>query len=347
MTQPGTGALGTDSFPHQMAGHCGSGALRDLLEFNGLDYGQGPLSEGVAFGLGGGLGFLYMEVPDLRPPVYLVGRTADMERDFAAHLGIGLEVRATADPREGWDWVRGEIDAGRPPMVWADIAELDYLRVRMTNTRHDIVIVDYDEDQQIALVADNDREELQRCSLESLARARNSNGFPGPNEHTTFIYQWPVDLRDPKAAATAAIRRAVSNMLEGGESLVAMGDATGLSGIEQFASSYPEWPSTFDPDTFSVAMKSLGVFITKAGTGGAMFRSLHAQFLRDMSELLGSSELSETADIYEQLTQTWIELARAAADGDHQAGLSPASNLPGLERAGVDSMRAWLDAQTD
>ena len=39
------------AFPHQLAGHCGSGALRDLLEFHGLDFGRGPLSEGAAFGL--------------------------------------------------------------------------------------------------------------------------------------------------------------------------------------------------------------------------------------------------------------------------------------------------------
>jgi hypothetical protein len=31
------------SFPHRRAGHCGSGSLRDLLEFHGLDYGHGPV----------------------------------------------------------------------------------------------------------------------------------------------------------------------------------------------------------------------------------------------------------------------------------------------------------------
>src|SRR3954451_4739743 len=118
-------------FPHRRAGHCGSGALRDLLEHRGLDYGGGPLSEGAVFGLSGALGFLYVELPQLRPPIYLVGRTGDLETDIAPHLGGRVEIADTDDAQEGWAHVRAEVDAGRPPMVWADIKHLDYLRVQM------------------------------------------------------------------------------------------------------------------------------------------------------------------------------------------------------------------------
>lgn len=331
----------TAAFPHRFAGHCGSGALRDLLEFHGLDFGSGSLTEGMAFGLAGGLGFLSMELPGMTPPVYLVGRTADMERDFAEHLGIGLEVRETDDPDEGWRWVREEIDAGRPPMVWADIAHLEYLRVRMTNTRHDIVIVDYDDDEQIAWIADNDREALQRCSLASLAAARHSEGFPGPNRHTTFVYDWPDRLGDPRDAASAAIGRAVGNMLDGGAALAGLQGATGLAGVERFAQAYPTWPSTF-ADALPAALKGLSVFIVKAGTGGAMFRSLHARFLHDMADLLASRPLLDAARIYDELADTWVALATSAAADDHASGLPAAAALPALEREGVAAMQRWL-----
>jgi len=46
--------------PHRRAGHCGSGALRDLLEFHRLSWSDRPLSEGMVFGLGAGLGFAYV-----------------------------------------------------------------------------------------------------------------------------------------------------------------------------------------------------------------------------------------------------------------------------------------------
>lgn len=32
---------------HTRAGHCASGSLRDVMVHHGLDYGSGPLSEGM------------------------------------------------------------------------------------------------------------------------------------------------------------------------------------------------------------------------------------------------------------------------------------------------------------
>lgn len=337
------GAQGARGFPHRRAGHCGSGALRDLLELHGLDYGGGPLSEAAVFGLAGGLGFLYLETVGATPPLYLVGRTADLERDFADHLGIGLEVRETDDPDEGWRLVRDQIDAGRPPMVWADIGELEYLRVRMHNTRHDIVVVDYDEREGIAWIADNDRDELQRCSLDSLARARNSDAFPGPNLHTTFVYDWPERLRAPTDAARAAIRRGVANMRDGGEALAGLPGAFGLEGVDRFAASYVEWPQKFGPE-LPAALKGLWLFIVKAGTGGAMFRSLHAGFLRDLGELLNDSTLLATAETYDELATAWRSLAAAAERRDHSAGREGVARIRSLEHLGVSLMEEWAEA---
>lgn len=328
-------------FPHRRAGHCGSGALRDLLEFHRLDYGAGPLTEGAAFGLAGGLGFLYLEIPELEPPIYLVGRTADLERDVAAHLGISLEVRETEDPEEGWRWVREEVEAGRPPMVWADIGHLDYLRVRMHNTRHDILVVGYDEDRGIAWIADNDRDELQACSLDSLASARHSDAFPGPNLHTTFVYDWPERLPEPADATRAAIERAVANMRGGGDAIAGLPGAFGLEGIERFAAAYPAWPGTFG-ELLPLALRGLRVFIVKAGTGGAMFRSLHSEFLNDMAVLLDDADLRALAGVYGVLSSLWRALALHAERDDHAGGLLAVEQIAALEHLGVSLMETWL-----
>lgn len=334
----------TETFPHRRAGHCGSGALRDLLEHEGLDYGDGPLSEGSVFGLSGTLGFLYVELAQLRPPVYLVGRTAHLERDLPAHLGGSVEIRATDDPEEGWANVRAEIDAGHPPMVWADIKHLDYLRVQMHNTRHDIVVVGYDEDEGIAWIADNDRDELQACSLESLRRARNSDAFPGPNRNTVFVYRWPERLRDLRAAARDGVRRAVDNMRgDGGDAVAGLPGSTGLAGVAAFADAYQRWPETFG-DGLEAALSGLRVFIVKAGTGGAMFRSLQARFLRDTAEALGDARLRAAADAYDELTSAWIALADTAAARDHAGGVALVRDVAARECRGVEHLERWLAA---
>jgi hypothetical protein len=336
------------SFPHRKAGHCGSGAFRDLLEFHGLSWTGEPLSEAMAFGLGGGLGCFYYELPDMRPPIYLVGRGGGLERGVCEHLEIELDLRKTDDPDEGWRWLRDELDAGRPTMINADILELEYLRVKLSNTMHDIVVTGYDGDEGVAFVADNDREEIQRCSLESLARARDSQGFPAPNHHATWVMRFPDALPEPRVAIERAIAQSVSNMTEAAEGLAGLDPACGLDHVATLADGYTRWPETFG-DKLGAALGGLWVFIVKAGTGGAMFRGLQAGFLRESAELLADEHVARAAGVYEELAGAWVSLAGAAAaarEGDpheaHAAGLPHIEAVARLEREGTDAMAACL-----
>jgi hypothetical protein len=230
-------------------------------------------------------------------------------------------------------------------MVWADIGELEYLRVKMHNTRHDIVIVDYDEEAGVAWVADNDREELQPCSLESLARARNSPAFPGPNRHTTFVYEWPAQLREPRDAVRRALVRAVANMRETPQALAGLAGSNGLEGVDRFAQAYADWPQTFGDD-IQVALKGMAVLIVKAGTGGAMFRSLHAEFLSDMGALLDDEQLTGLGAHYDRLAAAWRSLADAGRENDHAAGIEIVAEIATLERRGIEQTEQLLAEAT-
>jgi hypothetical protein len=324
--------------PHRRAGHCGSGALRDLLEFHELSWTAGPLSEGMVFGLGAGLGFAYVELPEMDPPIYLVGRTAGLERDICEHLDIALDLRQTDNPAEGWAALREALDAGRPTMVWADIQHLEYLRVKLQMTMHDIVVTGYDEAEGVAFIADNDRDEIQRCSLQALARARNSQAFPGPNRHATWLMDFPAALPDPARAVRGALAGAIENMRGGGEGLTTGAEGMGLAGVEAFAATYPEWPRRFG-EKLDAAMRGLRVFIVKAGTGGALFRSLHARFAHDAGSLLDDAPLKQVAAVYDELAAEWVALADA---GGHAAGLPHAERIAALEAAGVEAMERAL-----
>ncbi|MEA2466236.1 MAG: hypothetical protein QOJ57_362 [Thermoleophilaceae bacterium] len=328
-----------------MAGHCGSGAFRDLLEFHGLSWFDEPMSEAMAFGLGGGLGCFFYELPEMDPPLYLVGRGGGLERGVCEHLEIDLDLRRTDDPDEAWAWLRDELDAGRPTMVNADIKELDYLRVKLSNTMHDIVVTGYDEGEGVALIADNDREEIQRCAIESLQRARGSQGFPGPSHHATWVMRFPERLPDARVAIERAVRQSATNMTEGAEALAGLEPGCGLDHVDRLAASYPEWPERYGSERLAKALGGLWVFIVKAGTGGAMFRSLQAGFLRESSELLDDARLAQAADVYERLAAEWVALAGAAAGartGDpvaaHEAGVPHLEAIARLEREGAEAM---------
>ncbi|WP_289008533.1 BtrH N-terminal domain-containing protein [uncultured Thermomonospora sp.] len=324
-------------YPHRLGGHCGSGALRDLIEWAGLGWG-GPPSEALVFGLGGGLSFHLMHLPGMTPSFYLGGRSADLELDLCRRLGIAVEKRQTGDPAEAWSWVTAELDAGRPVMVWADIIHLPYLRVRLSNSRHDLVVVGYDEQAGIAYVADNDREDIQQVPLDALAKARDSRGFPGPNRHATFPMRFPEKLPDLLPVAREAAACSAANLRDGRDGLHGLlpgrvGYTGGLEGIERFAAEIARWPDELDPDALSGAYRALRVFIEKAGTGGGLFRRLQAGFCHEVAERTGETSFQVAAEAYDACAETWSRLAAAATapEPDREEIAKIASDLPVLE----------------
>lgn len=311
-------------YPHRQAGHCGSGALRDLMEWTGLGWDDVP-PESLAFGIGGDLGFTYVRGSGLVPPVYLVGRGSDLELDALGRLGADVDVLRGDDPMKGWAWVKAELDAGRPTMVWADIGDLPYLRVRLRMSRHDIVLIGYDDEERVVFVVDNDRVEVQRVPMEDLARARSSTSFPVPTRHTTFRVRWPSRPPDWPAVAASAFESAALRTLDGtlGSPIVAgapgMVGARGLDGLRLFAEDVPRWSDQLGEQLTESALQSLPVFVEKAGTGGGLFRRLQAAFCREVAERTGCDAAGAAADAYDACAQTWSllgESATAAEDRD-------------------------------
>lgn len=337
-----------DDYPHELGGHCGSGALRDLIAWAGLGW-EGPPSEGLVFGLGGALAFMYLRVSALEPPVYLVGRDGEMELSFCHRLGIEVAERHTDDAAEGWRWVTDELDAGRPVMIHADIAELPYLRVRLSNTRHDVVVIGYSDEQGIAWVVDNDRADVQEVPLDVLSSSRASTGFPDPVRHATYPMRFPAALPDLATAARDAAAASAASMRHGDGVLfdpsAAPPDAvvgSGLEGVTAFARDVATWPDVLADAALSSAVRALPVFIDKAGTGGSMFRRLQTTFCADVARLTGDDRFAAAAASFRRCADGWSRLADACRDdpADHSSIAAAADELPRLERDAVSALEA-------
>ncbi len=326
---------------HERGGHCTSSALRDLLRFHGLAWGSRPLSEGMVFGLAGGLGFGFAELPDAEPPIYLIGRSAFLDRNALAALGADATLVQTDDADEGWALLRDELDAGRPALIWADVRELDYLDAKLSNTVHAVVACGYDLGTGTATLLDNDRDDAQVVTLECLARARSSQGFPGPNRHALWQVRYPEALPAPEATLRAGVRAAVDAMRRTSPDHV----PAGLERVAAFAESYATWPERFG-ERLGEVLRALRVFVVKAGTGGACYRSLHARFLQDAADLLGDDGLRDAAVAYARLSGRWVALGEAIREDDataaHAAGRGHVDTIVAGELAGVEAMERWL-----
>jgi len=297
-------------YPHGPGGHCSSTALRDLLKFYGHDF-----TENMVFGLGAGIGFIYFSHPDMKPPVYIGGRTHNMEEQLCSQLGIGLEVVSGLGPEEGWLAVKRMLDDGIPAMVHADVYYLDYLRAKTHFSAHRIMLVGYDEEKGVAFVADNDRDEIQECSLENLATARSSAYLPQPAENAFYRFRVPGELTQPEDAIPTAIDKAVrfNLKLDPGQVTFDFDGARivrGIKGIEDFASEMAGWPEKMDEETLSLLCKTIYVTAEKGGTGyGGNFRRMYGRFLKEAAPLMGEPRLSDVGEDFITVGDLWTKLS--------------------------------------
>lgn len=303
--------------------------MRDMLKFYGHD-----LSEDMVFGLGAGLGFVYYHNPGMQPGVYVGGRAFGLEEQLAENLGFRMEVVWGLEPERGWLEVKRMMDAGIPVMVRTDVYYLDYLRAKVHFSGHRIVLVGYDEEKGVAFVADNDRDTVQECSLESLAAARSSTWFPQPAENTYYRFEVPERLAPLDAAIPAAIRLAARNNLDARDDWARVGGdgvtvATGLRGLERLAQDMPGWPDAMDAESLTLVCKNMYVSAEKGGTGyGGNFRRMYGRFLREAAGLMDEPRLTDIGDEFVRIGDRWTDMCVTFKELSEDGAAAVRENAP-------------------
>jgi hypothetical protein len=325
-------------FPHRLAGHCASGAFRDLLEFRGYRHRGEALSEAMVFGLGAGLDLLLLVNPGPRTPFYLGGRAPMFEESLMRRIGGSVFRRSETDNDAAWTWVRAKLDRGEPVAMVGDCQKLEYLKTRTSMPLHVIVATGYDDTH--ALIADNDRAEIQRCSHESLRAARSATGFPLPAMNVTFEIEWPEKLPPLDALVHAAIAETLHWFDEphGPPAAIFGADKFGVVAIDRLEAMAREWIESRPAQSAAHAML-LWIAIEKAGTGGGLFRQLWAGFLREANEIVPSPALAAARDHYTQLAAEWTALGVSCGNGRFDGAAERLLGLVKGERDGLAALR--------
>ncbi|HWI06652.1 MAG TPA: DUF4872 domain-containing protein [Solirubrobacteraceae bacterium] len=333
------------AFRHRVAEHAASGALRDVLEHHRLSYAPEPLSEGAVFGFAGALDLRVRIAGAAIPAIDLDGRAPAIELHLCEHLGVPARWRSTGDPGAGREILQVELDAGRPTLVRADAAELDYRGAARHDTRHAVVVTSVDEQAGIAWVADGGFPEPQRCGLRSLAAARASHGWPEPARHGLLqILARPARLTEPPVAVAAAIDRVVTALRRPPRPHHPHVRA-GLAAADALAEAWPALPAAAGA-RLGATLGALRARIRDGGTGGTLYRSLQARFLHDAAALLGSPHLGRAALVCDDLADAWRMLA-AAIDADdaalaHRVGEPWLQRVRALEHQHVEALEEHL-----
>ena len=287
-------------YVHTPGNHCGSTALRNLLDFHGIE-----LSEEMAFGLGAGASFYYLTLEDSSPSRWFNGRTARLEESFRELTGAALEMRTFAageGDAEAWEAARAEVDAGNPALLLTDIYHLDHYGSSAHFPGHAVVLAGYDE--EVALLSDTGFEQLQTTRLENLAEARHSGHPAYPLEGHMFTVTEAVDPKRLRAAVPAAIAQAAREMVA-----PTWGEFAGLPAVERLAAEAGSWPE-LAADWQWCARFAYQV-IERRGTGGGAFRLMYSRFLEEAGR--------EEAPLAATAAAAWTELAlafRAASESE-------------------------------
>jgi len=285
----------TDEVCHRPGFHCGSTAIRDLLEFHGI-----LLSEAVCLGLGGGLGVTYFKAPLEKMPFIVHVRSMNYEQRVFKNLGIPFSWRTFEGTAEAADDLREQLLNGIPALLLTNIRYLPYFNTDTDFPGHAIVAWKTDKETKIVFVTDTERESLIAVPEEALARARFS-AFP-PFIHYGSAFS-PTDMT-LKRTLPEAIAIAIK---ENGQRLLGHPE-DGLASLKAWKSDLEAW---CQHENWQWILRFAYQVIEKRGTGGGGFRKMYAEFLKQAEVLLPQVKKHNLVELMQHAAHAWTLYAFA------------------------------------
>ncbi|ANY72881.1 lantibiotic ABC transporter [Paenibacillus ihbetae] len=296
--------------------HCETTAMGNLMQFAGV-----RLSEPMLFGLGQGLGFIYWDSKGMDFP-FIGGRVKvdQLTANLAAILGLTVNVQETSSVDKAWRNVRGSIERGIPVGLKLDSYYLDYFTSKVHFAGHYAVL--YGVDDEYAYMADTGQQgSLVKTRLTSLAEARNAKG-PMSSRNRSFTLE-PIDALPPLAPA---LRQSLTKNAQ--DYLNPPIRNIGNKGIVKMSKEILKWPSRSSHFEHDLCLTAL--LMERAGTGGALFRNLYRDYLKECADQLADPRIEQAYLLFTKIAPMWVSVSalidRAGRTGSHQE-LQQASKL--------------------
>ncbi|EAY28648.1 BtrH N-terminal domain-containing protein [Microscilla marina] len=275
--------------------HCETTATGSLLKQLGIH-----LSEPMLFGLGEGLGFIFWRTKSMDYP-FIGGRVKpdQLTQNICNHLGLMLEVKETSSVKKAWKNVKGYIDQGKAVGLKLDCYHLDYFTKKIHFAAHYAAMYGYD--QTKAYLIDTQPQGSQvSTSLPSLALARSAKGaMASRNLSYTITHSGQAfDLK--KAIQNALINNAQRYLNPPIQNL-------GYKGILKTATEVKQW---FEQSkNIKHEFQTTAMLMERAGTGGALFRNIYRDFLKESYELLAIDAFAVAYERFDNIAQQWTQVA--------------------------------------
>ena len=278
---------------HRPGVHCGSSAIRDLLEFHGL-----RMTEAFCFGLGAGLGVTYVEIPGSATPFIVHVRSMGFEEKVFHTLDVPFAWSSHPDKDAATKDLYQALGDGVPALLLTDIYHLPYFGSSTHFPGHAIVAWQRDEARDEVLVSDTERPGLIPVPATNLADARFSTSPP-------FIHYG--NMFAPRSLTLAiSADRVRDAIVDNAKALANGGLNSGLAALDTWIAALPEWQAH---DNWRWLLRFAYQVIEKRGTGGGGFRTMYAEFLREAGEMLPAVRAAKLVEMMQRSAVAWTGLA--------------------------------------
>lgn len=275
--------------------HCETTATGSLLKQIGVD-----LSEPMLFGIGEGLGYIFWNMKIMDFP-FIGGRVKPdaLTENICRNLNLKLEVEETSSPKKAWDNVVKHLEKGKAVGLKLDCYHLDYFTNKIHFAGHYASIYGFDD--ELAYLNDTNQQGRDaKTTIKSLELARNERG-PMSSRNRSYTISTNGTIPELKDVLKQAIYNNANDFLNPPIKNI------GYKGIFKTSTEIKKWfktSSDIQRDFHTTAM-----LMERAGTGGALFRNLYRDFLRESADLLNSSEILEASNQYAEIAKLWEKVS--------------------------------------
>ena len=280
---------------HFAGQHCETTATGTLLKQIGIE-----LSEPMLFGLGEGLSYIIWKMKTMNLP-FIGGRAKpdSLTENICRNLNLKLEVQETSSKKKAWDNVKIQIDQGKAVGLKLDCYHLDYFTQKIHFAGHYVAMFGYD--QEFAYLVDTDQQGGKvKTSLKSLELARSEKG-PMSSSNRSYIIRNNGQGYDLRKAVKNAIQRNAHDYL------TPPIRNFGYKGILKTSTEIKKWFK--QSKDIKGDFQTIAMLMERAGTGGALFRNLYRDFLKESYELLQLDDLKIAHYEFSEIAKQWTRIS--------------------------------------
>ena len=294
-----------ENYPNERRMHCETGVLVNMLEYYGYN-----ISEPMAFGIGGGMYFLYfpwMKLYGFVLPV-LRSKPTNIMRHFTKRMNIGYHEKSYGNNREKAKQELDELVAKDVPVgLRVNLVGLKYLNdigFELDYNGHHIAVIG--KEGRDYIIADID-EKLPNDDLVTLDETRMSlvrfrGGIAAPHGCMFYIDPLPANYAktvDLKPAIIEGLKETCRNMIG-----IPM-PWFGSKGIHFMANDLRKWERKHKQDLIDLSLLWYYRLIEQSGTGGSGYRYIYADFLKEAAPMFQNEVLDESSTIMRKAADNW------------------------------------------